>query len=79
MHKIDKFLAKLDAKRREKILATLLQIQSGNFENLDIKKLKDEVSQYRIRVGQCRIKFEVTKNGIKITDVDFKNENTYRR
>lgn len=77
MHKIDKFLAKLDAKRRKKILTTLLQIQLGNFESLDVKKLKDEVSQYRIRVGQCRIKFETTKDGINIIDIDFRNDNTY--
>lgn len=77
MHKIDKFLVKLDAERRQKILSTLLQIQSGNFENLDIKKLKDKTSQYRVRVGQCRIKFEATKNGINIIDIGFKNDNTY--
>jgi len=77
MHKIDKFLAKLDAKRREKILAVLLQIQSGNFQNLDIKKLKGEASIYRVRAGQCRIKFETTQKGINVTDIDFKNDNTY--
>lgn len=77
--KIDKFLAKLDAERREKILAVLLQIQSGDFKNLDIKKLKDEASFFRIRVGQCRIKFETTKNGTNIIDVGFKNDNTYHR
>jgi mRNA-degrading endonuclease RelE of RelBE toxin-antitoxin system len=79
MHKIDKFLAKLDAERREKILAVLLQIQSGNFENLDIKKLKDFSSTYRIRVGQCRIKFETSKTGINVIDIEFKSDNTYKR
>ena len=77
MHKIDKFLAKLDAERREKIFAVLLQIQSGNFKNLDIKKLKGEISLYRVRVGRCRIKFETTQSGINIIDIDFKNDNTY--
>lgn len=77
MHKIDKFLSKLDAERRGKILAVLLQIQSGDFENLDIKKLKDHSLTYRVRVSQCRIKFEASKNGINIIDIDFKNDNTY--
>lgn len=77
MHKIDKFLAKLDTERRVKVLAVLLQIQSGNLKNLDIKKLKGETSHYRVRVGQCRIRFETTKNGINIIDIDFKNDNTY--
>lgn len=79
MHKIDKFLAKLDTERRAKVLAVLLQIQSGNLKNLDIKKLKGETSLYRVRVGQCRIKFEAIKNGINVIDIDFKNDNNYRR
>jgi mRNA-degrading endonuclease RelE of RelBE toxin-antitoxin system len=76
--KIDKFLAKLDAERQEKVLVVLLQIQSGNFENLDIKKLKSFEQVYRVRVGQCRIKFETSKTGINIIDIDFKNDNTYK-
>lgn len=79
MHKIDKFLAKLDTERRAKVLAVLLQIQSGNLKNLDIKKLKGEASLYRVRVGQCRIKFETARNSINIIDIDFKNDNTYRK
>lgn len=79
MHKIDKFLAKLDWKRREKILAALLQIQSGDSENLDIKKLKGVASRYRVRVGRCRITFEVSKDIIKIIDIDVRNDNTYNR
>lgn len=79
MHRIDKFLTKLDAGRREKILATLLLIQSGNIKNLDIKKIKGEVSHYRVRIGQCRIKFEMTQSVINIIDIDFKNDNTYSR
>lgn len=78
MHKIDKFLAKLDAERREKILAVLLQIQSGNLQNLDTKKLRGEASHYRVRVGQCRIKFETKRDEVRIIDVDFKNDNTYK-
>ena len=77
--KIDKFLVKLDVARQEKILAVLLQIRSGNFENLDMKKLKGSVLTYRVRVGQCRIKFEATSVGIKIVDIEFKGDNTYKR
>ncbi len=76
--KIDKFVAKLDAARQEKILATLLQIRSGNFENLDIKKLKGSTATYRVRVGQCRIKFETTSTGVNVVDIEFKGDNTYR-
>ncbi|MFZ2303637.1 MAG: hypothetical protein WAV98_02500 [Minisyncoccia bacterium] len=77
--KIDKFVAKLDAARQEKILATLLKIRSGNFENLDIKKLKDFSLTYRVRVGQCRITFETTQGVVDIIKIEFKGNNTYSR
>lgn len=77
--KIDRFLAKLDAERQEKVLAALLRVRSGNLENLDIKKLKGFVLTYRVRIGQCRITFEKTQIEVTIIDIDFKNDNTYRK
>ena len=77
MHKIDKFLSKLDMKRREKTLAVLLQIRSGDLQGLDIKKLKGVVSRYRVRVGRCRITFEISRNITKIINIDLRNDNTY--
>ena len=79
MHKIDKFLAKLDAERREKVLAVLVQIRSGNLQNLDLKKLGGFESRYRVRVGKCRITFEMYTWNIRLLDIDFKNDNTYRK
>jgi len=79
MHKIDKFLAKLDVERREKVLAVLVQIRSGNLQNLDVKKLGGFESKYRVRVGKCRITFEMYNGGNRLLDIDFKNDNTYRR
>lgn len=76
--KIDKFLAKLDALRQEKVLVALLRVRSGNLENLDVKKLKGFVLTYRVRVGQCRITFEKTQIGVNIIDIDFKNDNSYK-
>lgn len=77
--KIDKFLPKLDYERREKILATLLQIRSGNFENLDIKKLGGFILTYRVRVDQCRITFETTQDDVNVIKIEFKGDNTYGR
>ncbi|MFA6969320.1 MAG: hypothetical protein WC217_01850, partial [Candidatus Paceibacterota bacterium] len=66
MHKLDKFLAKLDLERREKVLAVLLQIRAGDFQGLNLKKLKGVGSLYRVRVGICRIIFEMDTNGIRL-------------
>ena len=78
MHKIDKFISKLDAGRREKVLAILSKIHSGNLENLNLKKLKGFGFVYRVRVGKCRIIFEIANDITNILYVDFKDDNTYR-
>ena len=78
MHKIDKFLTKLDPERRAKVLATLLQIRAGDFRGLNLRKLKEVGSLYRVRVGKVRIIFEMDTDGIRPTDIDFRNDNTYK-
>lgn len=79
MHKIDKFLSKLDAERREKVLFVLLQIRSGDFHGLNLRKLKEVGPLYRVRVGRVRIIFEMDTEGIRLVDVDFRNDNTYKK
>jgi len=77
MNKIDKFLKKLKVEDRKLILEILLQIQSGDTNNLDIKKLKGTSVIYRVRVGRIRIIFSKTKEVIMINNLEFRNDNTY--
>lgn len=77
MHKIDKFLTKLDKENRQRVFDILTRIKSGNFENLNLKKLGGYESRYRVRVGRYRIIFEMIGNSIRIIDADKKNDNTY--
>lgn len=78
MHKIDKFLAKLDPERRERVLAILLRVRSGDFHGLNFRKLKEAGPLYRVRVGKVRIIFAMDTNGIRLVDIDFRNDNTYK-
>lgn len=78
MHKIDKFIARLDAERREKVLAVLVRVLSGNFQGLNLKKMKEVGPLYRVRIGKVRIIFEMDTNGIRLIDIDFRNDNTYK-
>ena len=78
MHKIDKFLARLDAKLRQKVLAIVERIQRGDFSGLDMRKLQGSAGVYRIRVGRVRIKFVMDASGIRIFNIDNRSENTYR-
>ena len=77
MHKIDKFLSRLDQVQRDKILVVILQIQLGNLENLNIKKLKGEIAHYRVRVGKCRIIFEASQVSFNLISIEFRSDNTY--
>jgi len=78
MHKIDKFLSKLDSERRTKVLSILRQISSGDFQGLNLKKMKEVRPLYRVRIGRIRIIFEMDTNGIRLVDLDFRDDNTYK-
>jgi len=78
MRKIDKLLARLDTERREKVLAALEQIYAGDFQGLNLKKLKGVGPLYRVRVGKFRIIFEMDTSGIRLVTIDFRSEDTYK-
>ncbi|MEK7645186.1 MAG: hypothetical protein AAB391_02620 [Patescibacteria group bacterium] len=77
MHKIDKFLAKLEEKQRGRILLIIAQIKSRNFVGLDLKKLKGGLDIYRVRSGQYRILFHLTNDDIFLLDVTNRDDTTY--
>lgn len=77
MHKIDKFLARLDANRRQKVLTVIERINKGNFAGLDMRKLRGSSDIYRIRIGRVRIKFTMNTSGIRIFNIDNRSDNTY--
>lgn len=78
MHKIDKFLARLDAGRRQKVLAIVERINDGDFAGLDMRKLRGSSDIYRVRIGRMRIKFVMNASGTRIFSIDNRGENTCR-
>ena len=77
MNKLDKFLFKLDGKTRTVVKKFITLIISGDLLSLDIKKLKGEQNRYRVRVGRIRIIFDQTKDGNKIQNISYRDDNTY--
>lgn len=77
MNKTDKFLRKLKIDDRIVISKVLSQIYSGQYNNLDIKKLKGNSGVYRVRVGRIRIIFTKKSGGIKVDSIEFRNDSTY--
>ena len=57
--KVEKFLRKLDAKRRTTLDGLLARIECGDFVSFDMKKLKGGSTRYRIRTGDIRIQFSL--------------------
>ena len=79
MDKIQKVLAKLTSKEREKIKEILVKLKNHQLEDLDLKKLKGRDDIFRIRKGQIRIIYRMAQNGsIFILTIERKNEATYK-
>jgi mRNA-degrading endonuclease RelE of RelBE toxin-antitoxin system len=79
MDQIDKALRKLSAEDRKRIKSILLQLKSGDFRRLDIKKLKGRGNIYRVRSGDFRIIYRLgeDKNIFALT-IERRSKTTYR-
>ena len=77
MDKVDQFTRKLRHDIAVRVLQELKNIRIGEVAHLDVRKLKGEGNQYRVRLGRVRIKFIRTASGNEVVDIGFRNENTY--
>ena len=77
MEKIDKFLAKLSRKERDRIEPIIEGIIRGDTFGLDVRKLRGRTDEYRVRVGPIRIQYIKTSVRNIITSVEFRGNNTY--
>ena len=78
MDKVDKALKKLVPKEKERIKNIIKTLQSGHFDNLDVKKLKGREDIFRIRSDNLRIIYQIKDNLFFILKLGYKNENTYK-
>lgn len=79
MDKIRKALNKLNSKEKQKFKEILAQIKTGNFQGLDLKKLKGRNDIFRVRKGNMRIIFRKTVNSIKILTLERRSSKTYKK
>jgi len=78
MDKVDKALKKLVPKEKERIKNIIKTLQSGHFDNLDVKKLKGREDIFRIRSDNLRIIYQIKDNLFFILKLGYKKENTYK-
>ena len=76
---IEKLLQKISVQDRERLLAVVKQLMTGNTRHLNIVKIKT-TNFYRVRVGRLRIIFHRDRkdDGIVIDNITLRNEQTYR-
>ena len=79
MDKIKKALNKLSLKERKKIKEFLIQIDTDDFKDLDLKKLKGRNDIFRVRKGSIRIIFRKKDDVIKILSIERRSSKTYRK
>lgn len=71
--KFQKEFGRLEKRRQNLILEKLSQLATGNWDQLDIKKLKGSLSYYRIRSGDYRILFEKRKTEMILILIPVRN------
>ncbi len=78
MDKIEKTLKKLSLKEREYVKLALIKLNQGDFQGLNIVKLKGQEDIFRMRTGQLRIIFRLKNKNIFILAIERRSEKTYR-
>ncbi|MEK9173417.1 MAG: type II toxin-antitoxin system RelE/ParE family toxin [Patescibacteria group bacterium] len=77
MDKVKKALARLSKKEKVQVENILVKLQSGDFQALDIKKLKGREDIFRVRKGDVRIIYKTESKKIFILTVERRSEKTY--
>lgn len=79
MDKIEKALKRLSEKERRWIKQILKQLSAGDYESLNITKLKGREDIFRVRKGDIRIIYRVKNGDIFILLIERKSEKTYKK
>ncbi|MDP2812164.1 MAG: type II toxin-antitoxin system RelE/ParE family toxin [bacterium] len=77
MNKIQKALQKFGESERIALKKIIVQIKSGNFSNLDIKKLKGHNNVFRVRKGKFRVVFSTDNGKTTLIAIGRRNDTTY--
>ena len=74
MDSTQKLLKKINKKDKSRILEVIRKLLKGELQGI---KLTDK-NQYRVRIGDYRIKYIIKDRNIIIEEVRRRNENTYK-
>jgi mRNA-degrading endonuclease RelE of RelBE toxin-antitoxin system len=78
--RITKALRKLNDKEQRALERILHQIKAGDIKKLDAKKLKGNLSIYRVLKGSLRVLYQHSKTGkITVLAVERRSDTTYNK
>ena len=72
-----KFLKRLTRKELKKMLQVIEDIENGNTDSLDIKRLSGYKNIFRVRVGDIRILFIQSKTEYRLVSIERRSDTTY--
>jgi mRNA-degrading endonuclease RelE of RelBE toxin-antitoxin system len=78
MDSIEKALRKLTKQDRDALKVLLLRVQAGDFEGLDVKKLKSKKDIFRVRKGKYRVIFRKQGDLIMVLALERRSDTTYK-
>ncbi len=78
MDKLQKALAKLSDKEAALVEEILLRVKARNFLGLNLVKLKGNKDLFRVKAGRIRVIFSMNFEGVKLLEVGYRSEKTYR-
>ncbi|KKS01558.1 MAG: hypothetical protein UU54_C0003G0032 [Candidatus Yanofskybacteria bacterium GW2011_GWA2_41_22] len=78
MNKLEKAVNKFTKKEKEWLKEIIQALQSGCFDNLNLKKLKGGMDIFRVRKGKIRIIYQIRNGRIFILKIERRKEDTYK-
>ena len=78
MDDLEKSLRKLTAGERKQVGDILTRLVAGNFQGLDLKRLKGSENIFRVRKGSIRIIYRKNKSKLFILAIERRSESTYK-
>ena len=78
MDDLEKSLRKLTAGERKQVGDILTRLVAGNFQGLDLKRLKGSENIFRVRKGSIRIIYRKNKSKLFILAIERRSKSTYK-
>ena len=78
MDDLEKSLRKLTAGERKQVGDILTRLVAGNFQGLDLKRLKGSENIFRVRKGSIRIIYRKNKSKLFILAIEKRSKSTYK-